>query len=692
MKKILFILFVLFVSTDSIGQGVAIIGNANGGGIEGKYIVDAPGYGQLTVGRAHYGSQDVQTGCEQAFISLLENEVSTPYWNHYLIPSNWLGTGHVISRIDKIMRAEAFSPYSTPEPPAERLQSNRPSNLTYLVGGTVQIVNSSINSGSEGFGCDNGSLIRARPFLAKIVVNSEQMFVLWFTIIEEVNSTNSNEILMDFSYSPSQTNNFIPVLSAAQNPNWAPGNFVTLINYDNGNIITKHLINGLPNTGPSIGNKMYLTKISLISSVNLSQGKVNTDVLVGGGLWLHADQNLPTYANTNWTRLALGTVSINQLLSTTSSIRLSRYFYFNNPIQTTSSQLNSTGHWLTGIEAFNRPNEANNTFYINAWAWGDYTLPPHNAMQRYPGYSITFNVRFDLVGGNLIPTANFFNVHRRNTQGAPINYSDEEIFSHLLRDDNGRSVSFYSLGSRRRGPETTGGAENYPLHDSYDIFYEESNNLNTVHSRSVNVFDEILNWNPYALSISNSLYSFVIGDVKHYSNYYSTYGIAVNSLNWAIDDLNLNGWCQERVPTISLHHAHPILETYTFQNSSRSPVRYSAYERMPLETYAYWPCFGPSPYQRQSGQNSQSPTSEKFGFEVYPNPANDIVKLKVFGSTEATQITILNSLGAIVHSQNFESISSNEIQLDILNLQSGTYFVKAISGTENQIKRFVVVR
>ena len=62
-------------------------------------------------------------------------------------------------------------------------------------------------------------------------------------------------------------------------------------------------------------------------------------------------------------------------------------------------------------------------------------------------------------------------------------------------------------------------------------------------------------------------------------------------------------------------------------------------------------------------------------FEMYPNPAKDVIKLSADQLKNGNTITITNAIGQVVYSNQFKA-ENKEIDINIQNLQSGLYFVR----------------
>ena len=82
-------------------------------------------------------------------------------------------------------------------------------------------------------------------------------------------------------------------------------------------------------------------------------------------------------------------------------------------------------------------------------------------------------------------------------------------------------------------------------------------------------------------------------------------------------------------------------------------------------------------------------------FSVYPNPAKDVINLSFEGNTnELYNLTILSSLGKLVYSQEYQSISGkNEIKIDLNELAEGNYLISIDKENEHILtNRFQIIR
>ncbi|MFK7782960.1 T9SS type A sorting domain-containing protein, partial [Psychroserpens sp.] len=74
------------------------------------------------------------------------------------------------------------------------------------------------------------------------------------------------------------------------------------------------------------------------------------------------------------------------------------------------------------------------------------------------------------------------------------------------------------------------------------------------------------------------------------------------------------------------------------------------------------------------------------GFELYPNPANNLLNIKLNNITNA-KLSIYDIQGKLVFKN---SISEQELELNVSDLQSGLYFVKLNTDTKEFVKKLII--
>jgi hypothetical protein len=75
---------------------------------------------------------------------------------------------------------------------------------------------------------------------------------------------------------------------------------------------------------------------------------------------------------------------------------------------------------------------------------------------------------------------------------------------------------------------------------------------------------------------------------------------------------------------------------------------------------------------------------EQFAFSIYPNPVNNI--LSIDSQEIITKVSIFNMLGQEVKNSN---PNTNNVSLDVNNLEAGVYIIKLIAGNKESTKKFV---
>lgn len=102
----------------------------------------------------------------------------------------------------------------------------------------------------------------------------------------------------------------------------------------------------------------------------------------------------------------------------------------------------------------------------------------------------------------------------------------------------------------------------------------------------------------------------------------------------------------------------------------------------------------------ESTENSNSLLSKKSNnssnslenlVQIYPNPTRGTVSFKLYPSTtsknEQVQIRIIDALGRVVNTTNFQS--NSELKIDLSNQKAGIYFVEILIGTERHTQKLI---
>lgn len=82
-----------------------------------------------------------------------------------------------------------------------------------------------------------------------------------------------------------------------------------------------------------------------------------------------------------------------------------------------------------------------------------------------------------------------------------------------------------------------------------------------------------------------------------------------------------------------------------------------------------------------------------YNIELYPNPARDLVNLKIeLPSSQDVDMTIYNALGAVVRKSNLESVSTEELKINLADFAEGAYLLELRIGDQRVVERFQVIR
>jgi len=77
------------------------------------------------------------------------------------------------------------------------------------------------------------------------------------------------------------------------------------------------------------------------------------------------------------------------------------------------------------------------------------------------------------------------------------------------------------------------------------------------------------------------------------------------------------------------------------------------------------------------------------GFELYPNPATDVINISFTTSPEKAVISIMDAAGRLVHTESI-STTGNLVSIPVVDLSSGFYTIVVVSGNNVSTSRFIV--
>lgn len=84
-------------------------------------------------------------------------------------------------------------------------------------------------------------------------------------------------------------------------------------------------------------------------------------------------------------------------------------------------------------------------------------------------------------------------------------------------------------------------------------------------------------------------------------------------------------------------------------------------------------------------------TSEDSGFQVWPNPANDVVNITMENATDA-MVQIIDASGRTVHQQQGITISNGPFAIPVGHLNNGIYHIRMANGTSILTERLILNR
>ena len=80
------------------------------------------------------------------------------------------------------------------------------------------------------------------------------------------------------------------------------------------------------------------------------------------------------------------------------------------------------------------------------------------------------------------------------------------------------------------------------------------------------------------------------------------------------------------------------------------------------------------------------PENKLLSFEMYPNPASDVLTVQLPTGTEKAEVSVFDYTGRLVSSK---TISSNDSTLDVQNISKGIYIIRVATNSKIGVQRFV---
>jgi lysyl endopeptidase len=76
---------------------------------------------------------------------------------------------------------------------------------------------------------------------------------------------------------------------------------------------------------------------------------------------------------------------------------------------------------------------------------------------------------------------------------------------------------------------------------------------------------------------------------------------------------------------------------------------------------------------------------------IVPNPSDGIFNIiTTFNEKQNIKFEVMNTLGQVLNSGEFQNVMSNYLTINLSNYQNGIYFLKITNGTETLVKRIVI--
>jgi hypothetical protein len=80
------------------------------------------------------------------------------------------------------------------------------------------------------------------------------------------------------------------------------------------------------------------------------------------------------------------------------------------------------------------------------------------------------------------------------------------------------------------------------------------------------------------------------------------------------------------------------------------------------------------------------PENKLLSFEMYPNPASDVLTVQLPTGTDKAEVSVFDYTGRLVSSK---TISSNDSTLDVQNISKGIYIIRVATNSKIGVQRFI---
>jgi hypothetical protein len=89
--------------------------------------------------------------------------------------------------------------------------------------------------------------------------------------------------------------------------------------------------------------------------------------------------------------------------------------------------------------------------------------------------------------------------------------------------------------------------------------------------------------------------------------------------------------------------------------------------------------------------NSIAEVNADFSFELFPNPAKNIVNVMTESDFNVKRVEVINVCGVTVLSNNFENYSNAKtVEMNVSDLTEGIYFIRISDNTRSATKRLII--
>ena len=84
--------------------------------------------------------------------------------------------------------------------------------------------------------------------------------------------------------------------------------------------------------------------------------------------------------------------------------------------------------------------------------------------------------------------------------------------------------------------------------------------------------------------------------------------------------------------------------------------------------------------------------NKSIDFSIYPNPSNQILNIIFNENQNDFKVKVISTIGRVLFERKFGSVGLNKVQINLMDIDPGSYFVVIESNFKNYIKMISITQ